>query len=108
MSMFDSRLQSRISDWGTDWGSPERIFKSQLAVENTTDGEVRVYARPSGSSAREVCRISQAEWNAGVLAPASATRNTGSHATRFFLYHWMEERNMLSKFFNTLNGVSNA
>lgn len=108
MSMFDSRLNSRISDWGIDWGTPERSFKSQLAVENTTDGEVRLYARPSGGSAREVCRISQADWNSGVLAPAAATRNAGSHATRFFLYHWMEERNMLSNFFNTLNGVSNA
>lgn len=108
MSMFDNRLQSRIGDWGSSWGTPERTFKNQVAVENTTEGEVRVYARPSGGSAREVCRISQADWNSGVLAPASATRNAGSNTTRFFLYHWMEERNLLTKFFNTLNGVSNA
>lgn len=108
MSMFDHRLQSRISDWGSDWGTPERLFKNHLAVENTTDGEVRVYARPSGGTAREVCRIPQADWNSSVLSPAAATRNASSGATRFFLYHLMEERNMLSNFFNTLNGVSNA
>lgn len=107
MSMFDNKLQRHMYEWADNWGTPQRSFKERVRCE-TSDQEVIVKVRLDSGSLAEFCRLPRRDWDEGVRAPSLSSRQGNSNAITFFLYHWMEERNMLTNLFNKLKEPQNA
>lgn len=106
MTMFDGKLSRLINDFGDGWATPEYKFRQHLHL-NVGDTFVDLACRASGDM-KEFLRIPRATWDRCVYDAVRSSRAGGSYATRFFLWHWLEETNQLQLFFNKLKEMQNA
>lgn len=106
MSMFDSKWHRHIYEWADVWGTPQRKFKDRVRIETGSE-EIIIKLRGDNRTA-EFCRIPARDWEEGVRSPSVSARLGNAEAIKFFIYHWMEERNMLTNLFNQLEELNHA
>lgn len=106
MSMFDSKLQRHVYEWADVWGTPQRKFKDRVRIESASE-EMIIKLRGDNRTG-EFCRIPQRDWEEGVRKASLSARLGTAEAIKFFLYHWMEERNMLPNLFTQLEELNHA
>lgn len=108
MSMFDNKIGRLIADFGEVWNTPEQTFRHSASFStDSTDDSFVMSCRANGQS-QEFLRISREEYERCIRLPVQAARQGSSYSIRFFAWHWLEETNQLSKFFNTLKELQNA
>jgi hypothetical protein len=108
MSMFDNKVARLISDFGDGWNTPEHKFRQHFAsTTDSHDDSFVMYCRANGR-AEEFLRISKDEYERCIRLPVQTARQGSNYSTRFFVWHWLEETNQLSKFFNKLKELQNA
>lgn len=107
MTMFDSRVAAVIDNFGCNWGTPEHKFRQYHSLGMTDEGDVVFRCRTNGQE-KEYLRISQEQYEKCIRLPVQTARQGSTSGNRFFAWHWLEETNQLSKFFNTLKEMQNA
>ena len=109
MTMFDSRLQKGINEFGENWGTPERDFRSYQYLTGVPDGDGVILMAKVNSRSKEVCRMTSVEFDEAVRQPCAAARvSSSTYGQRYFLWHWLAERSMQKTFINTVKELQNA
>lgn len=107
MSMFDGKLDRLICEFGDVWSTDEYRFRQSLSTVLKDDGSISLMVRANGRS-EEFLLVDSETWDRSVKAAVRASRAGSNYATRFFLWHWLEETNQLSLFKNKLKEITNA
>lgn len=109
MSMFDNRMQRWISNWYDDYSPKPQLFRNSIKTRVNGDGSVSIgfYHQRTGSFV-EFVKMDEPQWQSIIATPGSRSRAGGTAATRFFLYHWLEETNKLDTFINYVKESQHA
>lgn len=108
MTMFDNKVGRLIADFGEVWHSPENKFRQYSGFGFSADEQSFIFYCKANGASQEYLRISKDEYERCIRLPVQTARQGSNYSTRFFAWHWLEETNQLSKFFNKLKELQNA
>lgn len=109
MTMFDNRLHKEIASLGENWNTPAYFFRHHHALSTSSDGDSIVVTAKANRRSQEVCRMTRAEFDECIAQPVAASKiNSLSYGNRYFMWHWMGEKNLQDKFLTTVKELQNA